>query len=258
MDYRLTMGLASLNPSQWIQIDSGYSERIAKRRKLIETYPMVVNGFQPEMVPAIEELYEYLLGYYLPRRYPGLFRVMNRKSDKARKEESVFQNLVTGDLHPVMPRTKSLSAIGSEWIDAVNSLLRAIGTTIEDDILMLLPDTLLPNGSGNPEYKMRALCTCFPSGFNAPGFLGKPLASIHAPVPGYKEKLQMSMDRFFAKILVGKPWRRWNWTITMHDELCTPHGNETYEREVPKPTENDDPAKVGIGSSQLLDLAPRL
>lgn len=109
---------------------------------------------------------------------------------------------------------------------------------------MLLPDNLLSEKKGGPEYKMRAFCTCFPSGFNSPGILGKTLVSVHEPVPGYKERLQMSMDRFFSRIVVGRPWRRWNWTVTMHEELFTPNGNDIYETEVSKLLENEDPEKV--------------
>lgn len=237
------MGLSALDPNEWIQIDNGYPERISKRKELMEKYPSVVYGFNPEMVPAIEELYEYLLGYYLPRRYSGLFKIITRKG-LSTEGEPFLENLVTGDIYPIYPLSRAGMSEKLQWIEAVNYLLRAIGSNIEEDILMLLPDNLLPHGTEEPEYKMRAFCTCFPSGFNAPGFIGKPLAFIHELVPGYKEKLQMSMDRFFARIAVGKPWRRWNWTITMHDELCVPHGNETFEKKIPQPNSNEDPAKV--------------
>jgi len=251
MEYHLTMGLSALEPSQWIQIDNGYSERIAKRKALIEKYPTVAYGFSPEIVPSIEELYEYLLGYYLPRRYPGLFRAVIRNGLGPTGEESWFENLVTGECHPITPPTRTALATGSEQAQAASCLLRVIGTTIEEDFLLLLPDSLLPNGGGGSEYKMRAFCVCFPSSFNAPGLLGKLLAAIHIPVPGYKEKLQMSMDRFFARTLVGKPWRRWNWTITTHSELCVPQGNEIYEKGMPKPVENDDPAEVCLAESSF-------
>ena len=232
------MGLSSLDPNEFIQIDNGYAERLAQRKKLISTYPAVVLGFQPEMVQSLEELYEYLFGYYLPQRFPGLFKITIRMELEMRQPVRWLKNLVTGDCHPLIPPTRRLRE--PELTGAVNYLLQAIGTTIEEDFLMLLPDKLLPGNQGGSEYKMRAFCTCFPSGFNSPGILGKPLASIHQPVPGYKERLQMSMDRFFARVVVGKPWKRWNWTVTMHGELFTPNGNEIYER----PVETEDPEKV--------------
>lgn len=244
------MGLSSLDPSEFIQIDKGYAERLAQRKRLINSYPAVVLGFQPEMVPSLEELYKYLFGYYLPQRFPGLFKITTRIGLGTSRPEHLFKNLVTGDCHPLIPPTHDLR--GPELTDAVNYLLQAIGTTIEEDFLMLLPDDLLPKKKGESKYKLRAFCTCFPSGFNSPAILGKELALIHEPVPGYKKRLQMSMDRFFARVVVGKPWRRWNWTITMHGELFTPDGNEIYETKVSKPVENEDPEKVRFFSFPFL------
>ncbi|KAF8419282.1 hypothetical protein EV426DRAFT_567622 [Tirmania nivea] len=246
IEYHITMGLSALEPSQWIQIDNGYLERIAKRRTFIEKCPTVAYGFKPEMVPAIEELYEYLLGYYLPRRYPGLFRISPKEGQGLTNEESWFENLVTGEYHPIIPPTRTVPATGSGQAQTADYLLKTIATTVEEDFLLLLPDSLLPNGGQGSEYKMRAFCVCFPSGFNAKSFLGKALAVIHTPVPGYKEKLQMSMDRFFARISVGKSWRRWNWTVTMHSELCIPRGNKTFDGVMPKAAETSDPAQAQL------------
>lgn len=246
------MALSALEPSQWIQIDNGYPERIAKRKALIEEYPTVIYGFIPEILPAIEELYEYLLGYYLPQRFPGLFQIFLKKGLGLKSEESWLENLVTGECHPIIAPTRTALATGSERAQAADYLLRAIGTTIEEEFLILWPDSLLPNGGGGgSEYKLRAFLMCFVNGINASSLIGKPLAAMHSPVPGYKEKLQMSMDRFFARIPVGKLWRRWNWTITTHSQLCIPYGNETYEREMPKPTESSDPAEVSWAKSSF-------
>ncbi|KAF8415876.1 hypothetical protein EV426DRAFT_628728 [Tirmania nivea] len=246
LDYQLTMGLSSLEPSQWIQIDNGYTERIAKRKALIENYPTVVYGFKPEIVPAIEELYEYLLGYYLPKRYPGLFRI-RLKGSGLTSEDSWLENLVTGECHPIVPPTAhTTQATASERAQAADHSLRAIATTIEEDFLILLPDSLLPDGGEESKYKLRAFCMCFASGVNPSDLLGKPLTAIHALVPGYKAKLEMSIDRFFGRMQVGRLWRRWNWGITTHNELCFAIGNETYEREMPKPMESSDPAQAHL------------
>jgi len=239
------MGLSALEPSQWIQIDNGYPERIAKRKSLIEKYPTVMYGFKPEILPAIEELYAYLFGYYLPRRYPGLFRISltSKTCLRLTSADSWFENLVTGERHPIIPPIRTAVATGSERAQAADYCLRAIATTIEEDFLVLLPDSLLPNRGEESEYKLRAFCVCFTS-VNVSGILGKALAAIHSHIPGYKDKLQLGMDRFFTRVQVGKPWRRWNWTVTTHNELYFPRGNETSEREMPESTEKSDPAQV--------------
>ncbi|KAF8462954.1 hypothetical protein BDZ91DRAFT_661682, partial [Kalaharituber pfeilii] len=240
--YHLTMGLSALESSKFIQIDNGYPKRIAMRGELIEKYPNITYGFREELIPAVEEFYEYLLGYYLPKRWPGIFRVIKNKGLNVIEEEW-FENLVTGATYPVIPPTKRITGPSAEQADAVNGLLRAIGTSIEEDVFMLLPDS---PSTGAGQYVLGAFCACFPSGFDASEKIGKPLAGIHDPVPGYQEKLRTGMDRFFAKVSVGKPWRRWNWTINTHNELFLPSGNEIYEREIAKPEPEDfDPSKVG-------------
>ena len=52
--------------------------------------------------------------------------------------------------------------------------------------------------------------TCFPNGFDTRLKLGLKLREIHDPVPGYAEKLERSMDRFFERLEVGKVVRRVN------------------------------------------------
>jgi hypothetical protein len=81
-------------------------------------------------------------------------------------------------------------------------------------------------------------------------------------VPGYKEKLEKSMDRFFEKLEVGKCVRRVNvsslpfayiwieadgekWTITTDDRLFVPSGNHLYDGEEAK-EEEIDIDKVGF------------
>ena len=125
--------------------------------------------------------------------------------------------------------------------------LEIIGGNIDDDFLLLLPSD---DGDG---YVLKGFVTCFPSGFNTKDKFGLKLRDIHKPVPGYKEKLEKSMDRFFDKIEVGKVVLRTNvsssshcrlsylegqlltiilkWAITTHDRLFAASGNHLYEGE---------------------------
>jgi hypothetical protein len=49
--------------------------------------------------------------------------------------------------------------------------------------------------------------------------MGKTLADIHGPVPDYKDKLQFSMDRFFAKMATDKPIQRGSWGLVVDQPL---------------------------------------
>jgi hypothetical protein len=73
------------------------------------------------------------------------------------------------------------------------------------------------------------------------------LREIHAPVPGYKEKLERSMDRYFANLPAGKIVKRANWAITTHPDLFAPSGNHLYAGE--EVTDSD--LEVDIGNTYL-------
>jgi len=127
------------------------------------------------------ELYTYLLSDQLPKRFPAIFRLS--------KDDSTCENLATGMSFPTVPRGDA------------NAALRILGETIEED-LFLLQQT--PEG-----HQSVAFMCCFPSGFDPSEKLGKTLVEIHAPVPSY-EKIGSSMEKFFAKLEVGKSVKRTN------------------------------------------------
>jgi hypothetical protein len=128
-------------------------------------------------------------------------------------EDSLFQNLVTGDTWPTSLSSKTST------IQALEILTQ----TVDEDFLILLPE-LSPKDNDQPKYVLQAYTTCFPSGFNPHKKLGLRLADIHGPVPGYHDKLERSMDRFFARIEVGKYVKRVNWSITIDTELFAAFG----------------------------------
>lgn len=89
----------------------------------------------------------------------------------------------------------------------VEETLKRLGGIVEDDLLFLLP---ADDGDG---YQLKAFVTCFPNGFNTKKKLNLKLRDIHTPVPGYKEKLEKSMDRWFNRLEVGTFVRRYNVSI---------------------------------------------
>jgi hypothetical protein len=124
---------------------------------------------------------------------------------------SLFQNQVTGTTWPITlsPETPTIQA------------LEILMQTVDEDFLILLPEH---SPEDQPKYILEAYTTCFPSGFNSREKLGLRLADIHGPVPGYQDKLERSMDRFFARIEVGKCVKRVNWSITIDTELFAAFG----------------------------------
>ena len=138
--------------------------------------------------PAVDEFYTWLVGTYLPTRYPRMFQLRSSAGEKS----TFLHSLVTDETFPLSPEEIPLDT------------LRVMGGLIEDDLLFLMPSN---DGDG---YALRGFVTCFPNGFNTSSKLGLKLRDIHKPVPQYKEKLEKSMDRFFQKLVVGRFIKRAN------------------------------------------------
>lgn len=205
----IKLGLETLDPSDFLIFDKTYSERLNLRRSLIEQHPEDVIGITDESDSrirlAVQELYSYLFKTYLPSRYPSIFKT---RCDKTYSLTTV-ENLVTGKIIPADAESISLRAA-----------LRIISENIDEDFFILLPHQMNEEGTSDEAvYVLEAYSACFPSGFQPRDKIGKRLADIHGPVPKYKEKLQRSMDRFFARLEVGRLVKRVNWALTVDEEL---------------------------------------
>lgn len=163
-------------------MDKNYLSRMAERKDIMRSHTSTVLQAYPESISAVNELYTFLFSTYLPQKFPSIFIL----------SEASLYNTATSTSIPLMPSS-----------DPIETLSR-IGENIDDDFLFLLK---ADDGDG---YMLKAFVTCFPNGFDTEKKLGLKLREIHGPVPGYKEKLEMSMDRFFDKLEVGKVVSRAN------------------------------------------------
>ncbi|KAL5357710.1 hypothetical protein BJX96DRAFT_23481 [Aspergillus floccosus] len=231
--YHLTMALSNLDPSTLIPMDKTYKDRLALRASLLRQYPDVVIGVNPvadeRTASAVRELYTFLVGTYIPTRYPTMFRLThNHPNDSSGSSSSlVLENLaIPGHSHPLHPSPVSPSSARTD--------LERLSTLIDEDLLILLPDSSDKTPDGHPRYVLQAYATFFPAGFDTRTKLGRRLADIHAPVPGYADKLERSMDRFFARVEVGRFVQRVNWSVTTEAGLFAAfggvHGDKTQER----------------------------
>lgn len=203
-------------------MDKTYQDRLGYRRSILQkhrdTVIAVADESDPRIRAAVGELYKFLMATYLPLRYPQMFRLHQTAFETGMAY--MLENLVMNELYPAeltkyTPTTRALATLFKN---------------IDEDFLILLPD----ESTGSDEqkekkptddsdeaeitkYKLVAYETCYPAGFNPREKLGKRLAQIHGPVPGYESKLEKSMDRFFDKVEVGKYVRRANWSISTGD-----------------------------------------
>lgn len=214
--------IESLSPSELILFDNTYKDRLALRTSLLKSHPETVvgihdDGSDPRIADAVCEYYTFVLGTYLPTRYPNVFNLHRTELVDGSKNH-MLENRATGELWPItLTDSKGANGKRSRTRKALENLLRVV----DEDILFLLPES---SSSGDEKYHLKAYAVAFPSGFDTTKKLGLPLSAIHGPVPGYKDKLERSMDRFFGKLEPGKYVKRSNWTITAGDELFAAFG----------------------------------
>jgi hypothetical protein len=73
---------------------------------------------------------------------------------------------------------------------------------------------------------------CFPSHWRLADKLGRPLDVIHAPVPGFGERLAPTVDRFFANLQVARPVWRVNWSLVDTPQLFLPPEHRALRKEI--------------------------
>ncbi|KAK4620726.1 uncharacterized protein CLAFUR5_10743 [Fulvia fulva] len=201
--YHLTMALENISLSDILAMDNTYAERIKTRRTVMDEHPDATLRCNYVCEPAVLELYDWMINTFLPKRFPGIYH----------RTAKGTLNTVNSETIPSQPKSPMAA-------------LRTLGDHIDTDFLLLLPSSTAADGS--PIYHLEAFVTCFPSGFSTQKKLGLPLSETHTPVPGYKAKLEKSMDRFFAKIECGRAVKRSNWALTTHPLLFTEGGNHLY------------------------------
>ncbi|KAL5001136.1 hypothetical protein BDV10DRAFT_19893 [Aspergillus recurvatus] len=242
--FHLTMAISNLDLSDLIPMDKTYPSRLSLRGKLLAEHPDVVRGVNirphnpaknEEIKEALCEWYAYVMGTYLPERYPTMFRLVRHSGNGYVKIEggrgTMIESLVTGLKAPIDPEDLMQSCAthngyGDETTQTKIQLLHlldTLGAWIDEDFLILLPSPIPPPSSRDPsagsdpelkaQYHLEAYVTYFPAGFDTRKKLSLSLSAIHTPLPGYKRKLSKSMDRFFERLEVGRAVVRVNWSI---------------------------------------------
>lgn len=161
----------------------------------------------------LNELYEFLVQGYLPHRYPTVFRFD--------LPAGAVENLITSETLPITAPADRYET------------LQKINRTVDEDFLMMLPS---PDGDG---YSLQSFVWAYPVGFDPQSKLGLKLRDLHKPVPGYKEKLASSMDRYFTKLEPGKVMYRVNFALATNDNLCERGEYHLYPGQEPTETDFD-------------------
>ena len=198
--YRIAMGLMPLKMDDWIEVDSELAADLREKRRLSAVDRQAVFRAEPGSEAGQREVLE-LLAAHLPRRFPKTYRL-------------------AGDRFWIAPI--------EEWCDlaaAEMAPLELAGRLVQEDLCLMQ--------AAAESYNLTAASVCFPTRWDMPSKIGRPLAQIHQPVPGFAARLARPTDRFFGLIKVEKPVWRANWSLVDDPALHQPGG---HFRSTPDPT----------------------
>ena len=183
------IGLAPLDPKDWIEPDEKLANYLAQKEHLLATRRADVFAAEEGTLAAQREVWD-LLVRHLPDAVPDIW---TREGEGLRAAGRV-----------VLP-------------DAGAPLVCAAQLVQEDLVLMR---------RGPDGWRVAAGCVCFPSSWRLREKFGKPLDAVHAPVPGFGPGSRNAglIARIFDNLQPARPVWRMNWSLYPDDRLF--HGDE--------------------------------
>lgn len=122
--------------------------------------------------------------------------------------------------------------------DAIVDVESQRATTIDPDrplqtLARALPEDFCILTSDDDSWRLTAASVCFTSRWNLRDKMGATVGEIHAPVPGYEERVATAVDHLINRLSVGQVLTRSNWTLLDTAELHLP------EPATPRPETTD-------------------
>lgn len=188
--YRLSLGLKVLAEEDWIEIGEDYEQDLIEKARLLQEHPAQVFQALPGSEIAQAEVVDHLKRH-LVIHHPEQFAAL----------DIGIHNKTTGlDITP----------------DPVAPLL-SIAKLVQEDMTVLRP---FEDG-----FRLIAALVAFPTRWDLSVKMGKLLADIHSPVPGYDEKLARPMDRLFAGLTDDRLLWRSNYSLLDDAAMFQPGGH---------------------------------
>jgi len=185
--WRMAMGLNRLDLADWLWFGPAAEAELAQKRQLLATDADAVLHTLPEGLPAARELLALLIEH-LKQHHADRFA----PSDGGLLVRATGATVQADDADP----------------------MRTAGLLVQEDLCVLAP--------GGAGYRLVAASLSFPMRWRLADKLGAPLRAIHAPVPGFEDRLGGPADRFFATLEPERPAWRANWSIADDPSLHQP------------------------------------
>jgi dimethylamine monooxygenase subunit A len=184
-DYRLQIGLKSLDLKEWVEIDEHWETTLARKKQLLkEHHDVCLQALAPCESGAFE--LHQLLAEHLSQHFPDKYVWQNN------------QMTVLGESYSA-PQT-------------FTEALEQIALWTQEDWAIL---------SAKPPVVLEGACICFPSRWSLKDKIGRDTFAIHAPVPKF-DTIARPAQGFLERVSADKPMWRLNWTLHDSDELFCP------------------------------------
>ena len=184
---RLRLGLKPIELSEWLQFESDLTARIEQKKQLVISEAERVLCALPDSIAAQQEYLDVLLTH-IKQFHSSIYEIAG-ESVISKKDSSNYM-----------------------YSDYQSNPLELASYLIGDDIC------LLEEESG--DYKLVAASVCAPTWWDLPEKMGKPLASIHAPIKNLEEKIGQMIRHFMKNLKVNDCYQRANWFLFTRPELC--------------------------------------
>lgn len=208
--YRYSNNAAPLEPALLLDITPEYFEEIELKRHLLETAKQRTYQSLPHTIDAQWEILEFIMNEMVTE-HPTYFS-LEKNGDTWTFRNHLLEEVQTftfGDA----------STLPYEPLDF-------IGRHVQDDLIFL--------GQRDGKLYLDAGQLTFPANWSLAFDAGMEFLAIHSPVPKQftGTGLAQKVNGFLKRMEAGKPWTRYNWTMTVEPILDT--APETYDQWGPK------------------------
>jgi hypothetical protein len=179
-EYRMSMSLTTAPDSEWFELDARYLDEMRQRRELLAHKYGEVFGALPGSDDARAEALELVVADLI-RHHPSWFDLNGTR----------LHNRLTGE-------TWTLTQPECDPLELA-------GRLVQEDLC------IIQDAADGPRFTAAVLC--FPSRWRLHEKLGRPLATVHGPVPLYAERLARPVDRFMRHVKPGHIAQRLNWSV---------------------------------------------
>lgn len=207
-EYDMPMNVRPVEPSQIIGIDARYRAELAQKRTILAENP----SYYLQALPGTEalqwEALEYLLAL-MAAQHPRHFALT------ARDTRLHWRNrLLALDAEIRPDRCESLGdlhGLAGVRVPPGTEPLTWLGMQVQEDLILM--------DGATPGAPLVAGHLCFGAGWALGDKIGKPFLAVHREVPQFAARIGQAADAMMARLKVGRPVGRMNWSLATTDRL---------------------------------------